>query len=109
MRVNLRGYHVLVAKLFLNGANIRTRFQQVGGKGMAQSVAGDLFFNARERRRSLNHLSLHSIRQCGVYAGRKIPDQDLVSLMETGIASRETYSHWNTFWQGRQASTHPYS
>ena len=56
MRVNLRGFHVLVAKLFLNGANIRTRFQQVGGKGMAQSVAGDLLLNARERRRSLNRL-----------------------------------------------------
>ena len=49
MRVNLGGFDILVAQLLLHGADIRPRFEQVGGEGMPQHVAGNLFFNATHR------------------------------------------------------------
>ena len=43
MRVDHRGLYVTVAQKLLNGSNVRTSFQQVGGKAMAKGMATGRF------------------------------------------------------------------
>jgi len=42
MGVNFRGDQIGMAKQFLNGPQIRPMLQQMGGKGMAEHVGGDM-------------------------------------------------------------------
>jgi hypothetical protein len=49
VRVDHRGPHVFVAQELLDGTDVRARFEQVGGKGMAEGVASYVFDDARAR------------------------------------------------------------
>jgi hypothetical protein len=42
------GFDIFMAKQFLDGANVVAGFQEMGGKGMAKSMKGDVFFDARQ-------------------------------------------------------------
>ena len=42
------GANVFVAEEFLHGANIVPRFEEMGGKGMAEGVTGDAFGEPQE-------------------------------------------------------------
>jgi hypothetical protein len=45
MRIDFSGFDILVTELFLHDSDIRTRFQQVRGKGMPQRMTCDLLFD----------------------------------------------------------------
>jgi hypothetical protein len=45
MRIDFSGFDILVTELFLHGADIRARFEQVCGKGMPQRMTGNVFFD----------------------------------------------------------------
>ena len=51
-RVHLRGGDGGMAQQFLDHADVGAAFQQVGGKGMAQGVRGDILGPWPSRRRS---------------------------------------------------------
>jgi hypothetical protein len=46
MGVYFRGLDILMPKLFLHCADIRSRFEQMRGEQMPQGMAGYLFFDA---------------------------------------------------------------
>lgn len=52
MGVNLSGADILVPENVLHGSDIRTRFQQMRGEGVAKSVAACRFPNASSRHRN---------------------------------------------------------
>src|SRR6185312_6812772 len=54
MRVDLGGGRLLVAEQFLDGSDVLTGFQQVGGEGMAQRVASGGLDDARAIPRRLD-------------------------------------------------------
>ena len=48
MRVDHRGLDVLVTQQILNGSDILTVLEQVGGEGVAECVAGDALLDTSE-------------------------------------------------------------
>lgn len=53
MRVNLRRGQARMAQQLLNRAQVRTALEQVGRKGMAHRMRGDVGRNAGERRQRM--------------------------------------------------------
>ncbi len=47
MRINFSCFDILMTELLLHGANVGTRFQEVGSEGMPQRVAGHMLLNTR--------------------------------------------------------------
>jgi len=56
MGIDRGGRDVPVAEQFLDGADVVSRFQKLGGKGMAEGVAGDGFGDSRLSGRMLDSL-----------------------------------------------------
>ena len=50
MRIDFSGFDILVTELFLHGADIRARFEQVSRKGMPQRMTGNVLFNTSSLR-----------------------------------------------------------
>ena len=48
MRVDHRGFDILVTQQILNGADILAVLEQVGGEGVAECVAGDALLDTSE-------------------------------------------------------------
>jgi hypothetical protein len=55
MGINFSCFDILVSKLFLHGADVGDRFQQMRSKGMPQCVAGHVFLNTRPPSRLLDY------------------------------------------------------
>ena len=76
MGVNHSGTNVFVTEEFLHGANIISRFEEVGGKRMAEGVTGDAFGEAQKLDGFSNDLldgsltEMMSPHQPGVGVGR---------------------------------------